>query len=102
MGNHERLFENLMPFTSVGCVGGIEGGLQIEGQGTFILSLNGNKGRIHCIKISNSLSVPGLKMCLLLPQHWAQEAGDNHPLMHGTRVENNASNCTLIWRQGSF
>ena len=41
-------------------------------------------------------------MCLLLPQHWAQEVGDNYPLPNGTRMENTANNCTLIWGQGAF
>jgi hypothetical protein len=87
MGNYERLFENLTPFTSASCVGKIEGGLQIKGQGMFISSLNENKGHTHCIKIPNSLYVHGLKMCLLLPQHQVQEAGDNYPLPHGTRMK---------------
>ncbi len=68
----------------------------------FVLSPNYNEGHPHCIKIPNSLYVPGLKICLLLSQHWVQEAGDNCPLLHGTRMENKANNCTLIWGQGSF
>jgi hypothetical protein len=43
-----------------------------------------------------------LRMCLLLPQHWAQEARDNYPLPNGTRMENNANNYVLFWRQGKF
>ena len=31
---------------------------------------------MHTIKIPNSLYVPNLKRCILLPQDWAQEAGD--------------------------
>jgi hypothetical protein len=41
-------------------------------------------------------------MCLLSPQHWAQEAGDNYPLPNGTRMENTANNCRLFWEQGLF
>jgi hypothetical protein len=37
------LFKNLTPFFS-GCVGGIEGGLQIKGQGTLVLDINDDNG----------------------------------------------------------
>ncbi len=56
----------------------------------------------HRIKIPNSHYLPGLRMCLLLPQHWAQEARDNYPWPNGTRMENNAHSCKLIWGQGRF
>ncbi len=101
LANERRLFKNLRPFCS-GCVGGIEGGLEIKGQGTLVLDVKDDDGKPHCIKIPNSLYLPDLRMCLLLPQHWAQEVGDNYPLLHGTRMENTASNCTLIWGQGAF
>jgi hypothetical protein len=91
----------LCPFHS-GRVGGIEEGLEIKGQGTLVLDVNDDNGKPHCIKIPNSLYLPDLRMCLLSPQLWAQEAGDNYPLPHGTRMENKASNCTLIWGQGAF
>ena len=41
-------------------------------------------------------------MGLLSPQHWAQEAGDNHLLPSGMRKENNAHSCKLFWGQGLF
>jgi hypothetical protein len=68
----------------------------------MVITINDNSGRPHEIKIPNSLFLPDLRVCLLLPQHWAQEARDNHPLPNGTRMENNATNCTLIWGQGKF
>jgi hypothetical protein len=101
LANKRHLFKNLRPFHS-GRVGGIEGGLEIKGQGTLVLDVNDNDGKPHCIKIPNSLYLPDLRMCLLLPQHWAQEVGVNYPLPPGTRMENTASNCTLIWGQGAF
>jgi hypothetical protein len=101
LANDARLFKNLCPFCS-GCVGGIEGGLEIQGQGTLVLDVNDDSGRPHRIKIPNSLHLPDLKMCLLSPQRWAQEAGDNYPLPNGTRMESSANNCTLIWGQGAF
>jgi hypothetical protein len=101
LANERHLFENLRPFCS-GRVGGIEGGLEIKGQGTLVLDVNDDDGKPHRIKIPNSLHLPDLRMCLLSPQHWAQEARDNYPLLHGMRMENTASNCTLIWGQGAF
>jgi hypothetical protein len=47
------------------------------------------------IKIPNSLYVPDLKRCLLLPQHWAQEAGDEQTWMGNYR-----DSCVLNWRGG--
>jgi hypothetical protein len=74
----------------------------MKGQGTLVLDINDNNGRPHQIKIPNSLYLPELKVCLLLPQHWAQEARDDYPLPNGTRMKNNARSCTLIWGQGQF
>ena len=101
LANNARLFKNLRPFCS-GRVGGIEGGLEIKGQGTLVLDMNDDNGKPHRIHIPNSLYLPDLRMCLLSPQHWAQEAGDNYPLPNGTRMENTANNCILIWGQGAF
>jgi hypothetical protein len=64
--------------------------------------MNNDNGKPHCIHIPNSLYLPDLRMCLLLPQHSAQEAGDNYPLPNGTRMENTANNFILIWGQGAF
>jgi hypothetical protein len=47
------------------------------------------------IRIPNSLYVPKLEKCLLLPQHWAQEVGDNQ-----TWMGNFAHCCILHWGKG--
>jgi hypothetical protein len=47
------------------------------------------------IKIPNSLYVPNLKRCLLSPQHWVQEAGDEQTWMGNYR-----DSCVLNWRGG--
>jgi hypothetical protein len=47
------------------------------------------------IRIPNSLYVPKLEKCLLLPQHWAQEARDNQ-----TWMGNFAHCCILHWGKG--
>jgi hypothetical protein len=74
MGNNKRLFENLVLVRTAQRVGGISKGLAIEGKGTLVIDLNNDTGKPHQIKIPNSLYLPGLRMCLLSPQHWAQEA----------------------------
>jgi hypothetical protein len=51
------------------------------------------------IKIPNNKYVPELKVCLLLPHHWAQEAKDHYPLPRGTKMEDNDEALMLIWKQ---
>jgi hypothetical protein len=102
MANDKSLFEVLHLDQAEQQVGGINDGLVIAGRGTMVITINDDSGRPHTIKILNSLFLPDLWVCLLSPQHWAQEARDNHPLPNGTRMENNATNRTLIWGQGQF
>jgi hypothetical protein len=102
MGNNKRRFDNLTLAHAAQRVGENSKGLAIEGKGTLVIDINYDTGKPHRVEIPNSLYLPGLKMCLLLPQHWAQEAGDNYPLPHGTRMENTAHSCVLQWGQGKF
>jgi hypothetical protein len=87
MVNSPHLFKNLQ-LKQGGEVAGITSGLKIKGIGTFKFKVDDDDGTTHEIKIQNSLYLPDLKRCLLSPQHWAQEAGDNYPLPRGTRIEN--------------
>ncbi len=101
MANNKAYFEHLVLHREqTQNVRGISKGLDIVGTGTFIFDIKDDEGGLHTIKIKNSLYVPELRFCLLLPQHWAQEAGDEYPHLRGTWMENNANNCTLFWRQG--
>jgi hypothetical protein len=102
MGNDKRVFDNLILTCTLQHVGGISKGLAIKGKGTLVININDDKSKPHWIKIPNSLYLPGLKMCLLSPQHWEKEAGDNYPLPNDTRMENNAHSCKLFWGQGLF
>jgi hypothetical protein len=79
MANNPHLFEDLK-LNAVGEVEGIKLGLDIKGIGTFKFKLEDDNSKMHIIKIPKSLFVPDLKRCLLSPQHWVQEAGDNHPM----------------------
>jgi hypothetical protein len=102
MCKDKHRFENLVLACAAQRVGGISKGLAIEGKGTLVIDMNDDTGKPHRVKIPNSLYLPGLKMCLLSPQHWAQEVGDDYPLPHGTRMENTAHSCVLRWGQGKF
>jgi hypothetical protein len=61
MANAPHLFEDLHLDNDKGQVGGINSGLNIAGQGTFKFNIANNDGKIHAIKIPDSLYVPNLK-----------------------------------------
>ncbi len=85
MVNTPHLFEDLK-LGEVGEVERIKSGLDIKGTGAFKFKIKDNNGMTHEIKILNSLYIPELKRCLLSPQHWVQEAKDNHPRPKGMRM----------------
>ncbi len=95
MANTSHLFENLHLNDDKGQVDGINNGLDIKREGTFKFNLTNNDGKAHMIKIPNSLYVPNLKRCLLLPQHLVQEARDEQTWMGNYR-----NDCVLHWRGG--
>jgi hypothetical protein len=72
MSGNVKCFENLKPVLS-GSVGGIAGGLSIQGTGTFCFKIEDSTGKLHTIKLHNSLYVPNLPNTLLCPQHWSQQ-----------------------------
>jgi hypothetical protein len=95
MANALHLFKDLQLTDDAGEVKGIGNGLAIEGKGMFKFLLEDDQGKIHTIKIPNSLYLPGLKQCLLLPQHWVQESGDGQTWMGNFKRE-----CVLHWHRG--
>jgi hypothetical protein len=101
MAGYPHLFKDLR-LSNKGKVEGINNGIKIMGKGTFKFKIEDDNGQKHEIKIPNSLYLPGLKRCLLLPQHWAQEAGDKHPLPDGTWCKNTATHNILYWDQKRF
>ncbi len=98
LGNHPDQFENLKTHDNTE-VEGIKGGLGIKGTRTFKFHIKDNEGGVHLIKILNSKYVPDLKVCLLLPHHWAQEVKDHYPVPKGTKIDTNNEALTLIWNQ---
>jgi hypothetical protein len=101
MAGYPHLFED-MRLSNEGKLEGINDGLKIMGKGTFKFKIEDDNGQTHKIKIPNSLYLPGLKRCLLSPQHWAQEVGDEHPLLDGTWCKNTATHNILYWDQKHF
>ncbi len=94
MANSPHLFDDLI-LSDVGKVDGINDGSAILGKGTFKFIISDNDGRVHRICIPNSLYLPKLHGCLLSPQHWAQEVGDNQKWMG-----NFVHCCVLHWFGG--
>ncbi len=86
--NHPDQFENLKTHGNTE-VEGIQGGLDIKGTCMFKFYIEDDKGGVHLIKIPNSKYVPDLKVCLLLPHHWAQEAKDHYPVPKGIKTNTN-------------
>ncbi len=74
---------------------GITDGLPIKGKGTFKFTIGDDNGRQHNVCIPESLYVPGMKKCLLSPQHWAQTVADKK-----TWMGNSKDCCILFWNRG--
>ena len=98
MVNKPHLFEDLRLNKDKGQVDGISNGLAIAGEGTFKFNIKDDDGKQHTIRIKNSLYVPDMKRCLLSPQHWAQEAGDEQTWMELKRKW--PHECVLHWKGG--
>ena len=109
MSGSKEHFQNLKLFRSNSIVDGIKDGLEIAGAGTFVFSIQDDLGQKDTIHIPDSLYVPGLKMPLLSPQHWAQTAvaASSTATKHspedkrGTRIVNLADCCEMYWNKGT-
>ena len=94
MSSLRNCFQDLKPFKPA--VEGIAGSqIQATGIGTFCFKLEDSTGKIHTIKLPNSLYVPNLQRTLLCPQHWSTV--DDSP---GTYITNNKHGCWLVWNNG--
>ncbi len=80
LGNHPDQFEDLKMHNNTEGEG-INRGLDTKGSGTFKFHIK------HLIKIPNSKYIPDLRVCLLSPHHWAQEAKDHHPVPKVTKMD---------------
>src|SRR5688572_28782212 len=68
--------------------------------GTIRWRIKDNEGVSHNILIPNSYYIRGAPTRLLLPQHWAQEAGDIEPEPNGTWCATYGESVVLHWNQG--
>jgi len=98
MVNKAHLFEDLRLSEAKGQVSGISNGVAIAGEGTFKFNIKDDEGIQHTIRIKNSLYVPDMRRCLLSPQHWAQEAGDEQTWLELKRQW--PYDCVLYWNGG--
>jgi hypothetical protein len=64
-------------------VEGTKGGLVIKDTGTFKFHIKDNEGAVHLIKVPNRKYIPYLKICLLSPHQWGQEAQDKYLSQEG-------------------
>jgi hypothetical protein len=97
LGNHPDQFEDLKMHDDTE-VEGIKGGLDIKGTGTFKFHIKDDKGGVQLIKIPNSKYIPDLKVCLLLPHHWAQKAKNHYLVPKRRRMEEDNEALMLIWK----
>jgi hypothetical protein len=98
LGNHPDQFEDLKMHNDTE-VEGMKRGLDIKGSGTFKFHIKDNEGGVHLIEIPNSKYIPDLRVCLLFPHHWAQEAKNHHPIPKGTKTKTNNEALVLMWNQ---
>ncbi len=93
--NSPHLLVDLV-LSNKGSVDGITDGLPIKGKGTFKFTIGDDNGRQHNTCIPKSLYVPGMKKCILSPQHWVQTAADKKK----TWMRNFDDCCILFWDGG--
>jgi hypothetical protein len=96
MSGSKHHFEDLKEVHPTKSVDGIgNSAFKIAGIGTFVFYLIDDTDKFCTAKLPNSLYVPGLRLPLLCPQHWAQAAKDHRPRRMGTFVLNFDHDCQL-------
>ena len=81
---------------------GVGGTLDGIMTGTLKFMIEDDEGRVHAIVLPNSKYVPGAHCRLLSPQHWAQQKGDDHPMVDGTWCATYATREICYWDQRKF
>ena len=74
----------------------------VVGEGTVEWKIEDDDGKTHRIKIKNTQYVPKASLCLLSPQHWAQQANDHYPKPDGTWCADKSKHCILYWNQEKY
>ena len=81
---------------------GAGGNLKVKGEGTIVWKIQDDDGSQHDLTIKDCLYVPDLQICLLSPQHWAQQARDDFPKKDGTWCATYAGGCQMQWNQRKY
>ena len=102
LSNNKRHFIGYIRRLDNVFINGINGKLPICGIGTIQWKIEDDDGKVHAIRIPNTFYVPQLEHCILSPQHWAQEANDHFPLIHGITSTTQARSEVLRWSQGKY
>ena len=80
-------------------IGGTVSGIMM---GTVKWRIEDDNGMTHEIIIPESFYVPNAPSRLLSPQHWAQQAKDNHPKRYGTWCATYDDTIILEWHQRQY
>jgi hypothetical protein len=70
--------------------------------GTVKWSIEDDEGRIHHIILPGTYYSQHAKKKLLSPQHWAKQAGNEHPIRNGTWCATYANKIKLHWDQQRY
>jgi hypothetical protein len=70
--------------------------------GTVQWTIEDDQGRVHGIKIPNTLYSANNRSRLLSPQHWSQEAKDKYPIRNGTWCATLDDRVILFWGQQKY
>lgn len=65
-------------------------------------SIEDGNGKVHNIVLPGTYYFQQAKKKLLSPQHWVQQAGDDHPMRNGTCCATYANKIKLHWDQQSY
>jgi len=99
--NIDHFITELSPTPNTMVVGA-GGNLKVKGEGTIVWKIQDDDGSQHDLTIKDCLYVPDLQICLLSPQHWAQQARDDFPKKDGTWCATYAGGCQMQWNQRKY
>ena len=83
-------------------VSGMGGRVLAIKKGTVRWRIEDDDGKVHVITLPGTLYAENAPFRLLSPQHWSQQANDNHPLPRGTWCATYADSVMLQWGQRRF
>lgn len=97
ISNNVDHFRQIRPATGTILKGIGKDPVKVLGTGTIRWTIEDDVGKNHNIVIPNALYAPRIPICLLSPQHWAQEQNNEQP--DGITFETASNTATLRWNQ---